>query len=234
MRVPAFTSYDVSHVKALIVGGGPSPPELVREARERFGAAYSIRYSSTESGGLGTLTELDAPEAEALHTVGRPRPGTEVEIRGGEVCLRSPSIMTGYWRHDELTAQVLRDGWLYTGDLGYLDETGCLRLTGRQSDVYIRGGYNVHPGEVETVLIDHPGVAEVAVVPRPDPVMGEVGVAVLVATDTSRPPTLDELRDHAASRLASYKLPEALRIVDALPLTPMDKVDRRRLAADVR
>ena len=166
MRVPVFTSYDVSHVKALIVGGGPSPPELVREARERFGAAYSIRYSSTESGGLGTLTALDAPDEEALYTVGRPRPGTEVEIRDGEVCLRSASVMAGYWRNDELTAQVLRDGWLHTGDLGYLDETGCLRLTGRKSDVYIRGGYNVHPAEVETVLMDHPAVAEVAVVPR--------------------------------------------------------------------
>jgi acyl-CoA synthetase (AMP-forming)/AMP-acid ligase II len=234
MRVPVFTSYDVSHVKALVVGGGPSPPELIREARERFGAAYSVRYSSTESGGLGTLTELDAPDDEALYTVGRPRPGTEVDIRDGEVCLRSPSVMTGYWRADALTAQVLRDGWLYTGDLGYVDEAGCLRLTGRQSDVYIRGGYNVHPEAVETVLIDHPGVAEVAVVPRPDPVMGEIGVAVLVAADPLRPPTLDDLRRHAAPRLASYKLPEALRVVDALPLTVMDKVDRRRLAAQER
>ncbi|MDX6284640.1 MAG: hypothetical protein QOG53_125 [Frankiales bacterium] len=234
MRVPVFASYDVTHVKALIVGGGPSPPEFVREARERFGAAYSIRYSSTESGGLGTLTELDAPDDEALYTVGRPRPGTEVEIRDGEICLRSESVMAGYWRNDKLTAQVLRGRWLYTGDLGYLDESGCLRLTGRKSDVYIRGGYNVHPAEVETVLIDHPGVAEVAVVPRPDPVMGEVGVAVLVAKDPSRPPSLDELRGHAAPRLASYKLPEALRIVDVMPLTALDKVDRRRLAADER
>jgi acyl-CoA synthetase (AMP-forming)/AMP-acid ligase II len=229
MRVPDFASYDLTEVRALIVGAGPSPPELVREARERFGAAYSIRYSSTESGGLGTLTAFDAPDEEALHTVGRPRAGTEVEIRDGEVCLRSKSVMTGYWGDDEATARVLRDGWLYTGDLGYLDDAGCLRLTGRATDVYIRGGYNVQPGEVQAVLSEHPAVAEVAVVPRLDPVMGEIGVAVVVARDPTRPPTLGELRDHAAPHLASYKLPEAIHVVDELPLTPMDKVDRRLL-----
>lgn len=229
MRLPEFATADLSCVRALVVGAGPSPPELVREARKRFDAAYSIRYSSTESGGLGTMTAFDAPDDEALYTVGRPRPGTELRIEDGEVCLRGAHVMSGYWRDDEATAEVLRDGWLHTGDLGYLDDAGCLRLTGRKSDVYIRGGYNVHPGEVEAVLRSHPAVADVAVVPRPDPVMGEIGVAVVVARGDV---TLASLREFAASQLAAYKLPEAIRFVDALPLTPMDKVDRRKLAAE--
>jgi acyl-CoA synthetase (AMP-forming)/AMP-acid ligase II len=229
MRLPEFAQTDLSFVRALVVGAGPSPPELVREARQRFGAAYSIRYSSTESGGLGTMTEFDAPDEEALYTVGRPRPGTELRIDDGEVCLRGAHVMSEYWRDLESTAAVLRDGWLHTGDLGYLDDAGCLRLTGRKSDTYIRGGYNVHPGEVEAVLRSHPAVADVVVVPRPDPVMGEIGVAVVVPRDQTAPPTLDDLRGTGGTQLAAYKLPEALRIVDALPLTAMDKVDRRAL-----
>ena len=98
--------------------------------------------------------------------------------------------------------------------------------------MFIRGGYNVYPAEVEAVLADHPAVAEVALVPRPDDVMGEIGVAVVVPTDPARPPALPDLRDFLDGRLARYKQPEAVRIVDALPLTPMQKVDRRRLAAD--
>ncbi len=244
LRRPEFDAYDFSHVRGLIVGAGPSPAPLVREARERFGAGYSIRYSLTESGGLGTLTAFDAPDEEALHTVGRPRPGTELEIRDpetgraagagevGQVCLRSPAVMAGYWRDPEETARALDgDGWLRSGDLGTVDAAGCLRITGRMSDAYIRGGYNVFPLEVESVLLAHPAVAAVAVTSRPSEVMGEIGVAVVVPRAGVPAPTLEELRGFAAPRLAAYKLPEALRVVDGLPLTGMDKVDRKALAA---
>lgn len=235
-------AYDLTCMRNLIVGGAPSPPALVREARERFAADYSIRYSSTESGGCGTGTAFDADDEEALCTVGRPRGGIEVGIYGGvgkplpdgevgEVWLRSPTVMVGYWQDPEATAAALRDGWLRTGDLGRIDERGLLRLAGRLKEMFIRGGYNVYPAEVESVLADHPGVAEVAVVPRPDDVMGELGVAVVVPTDRNRPPTLDDVRAFLEPRLARYKLPEAIRIVDELPLTPMQKIDRRRLVA---
>jgi acyl-CoA synthetase (AMP-forming)/AMP-acid ligase II len=233
LRVPDFDRYDVSSVRTIVVGAGPSPAAVVCEARERFGAAYSIRYSSTESGGVGTGTAFDADDEEALHTVGRPRPGVEARVdeSTGEVLLRSPAVMDGYWREPERTRSTLvDDGWLRTGDLGALDERGCLRLVGRASDVYIRGGYNVHPIEVESVLVDHPAIAQVVVVPRDDPVMGEIGEAVVVVVRGEPAPTLDELRAFAAGRLASYKLPERLRVVDELPLTTMDKVDRRALA----
>lgn len=244
LQVPDFDRYDLSAVKGLIAGGGPSPPALVCEARQRFGVPYSIRYSSTESGGQGTMTAWDAPDSEVLGTVGRPRPNVELEIRSttdgarqparevGQVCLRSPMVMAGYWRDPEATAAALDpDGWLRTGDLGWMGEDGCLRLAGRISEMYIRGGYNVFPLEVEAVLLDHPAVASVCMVPRPDPVMGEIGVAVIVPRPGASRPTLEELRSFAGERLAAYKLPEAVRVVDALPLTGMDKVDRRALAA---
>ena len=225
--------YDLECVQTLVVGGAMSPPALVREARERFGAAYSIRYSSTESGGCGTGTAFDADDEEALFTVGQPRGGIEVRIDGddevGEVLLLSPTTMAGYWRDPEATAATLVDGWLRTGDLGSIDERGNLRLAGRSKEMFVRGGYNVYPAEVEAVLADHPLVAEVVVVPRPDDVMGELGVAVVVPTDAGRPPTLDELRTFLEPKLARFKLPEAVRIVEAIPLTPMQKVDRRSL-----
>ena len=239
---PEFDSFDLSAVQAIVMGGGPSPPALVEEARRRFGAGYSIRYSSTESGGVGTGTAFDAPDEEALHSVGRPRPGVELSIRDeggavlpdgeiGEVCLRSGAVMAGYWRDPEATAATLVDGWLRTGDLGLVDPDGCLRLAGRSKEMYIRGGYNVYPMEVEAVLASHPLVAGVVMVPRPDPVMGELGVAVVVPRPGGPAPTLEELRSFGATRLSAHKLPEALRLVEALPHTNAHKVDRRALAA---
>jgi acyl-CoA synthetase (AMP-forming)/AMP-acid ligase II len=236
LREPAFDAYDLSAVRSIVVGAGPSPPALVAEARRRFGAGYSIRYSSTESGGVGTATAPDADDDEALHSVGRPRPGVEVRVDPltSVLELRSPAMMAGYWRDPERTAAAFTaDGWLRTGDLATIDDTGLVRLRGRATDMYIRGGYNVHPAEVEGVLLDHPAVAQVAVVARPDEVMGEIGVAVVVPVDPADPPRLDDLRAFAAARLASYKLPEALVVRGELPLTTMDKLDRRRLTAEV-
>jgi len=235
-------SYDLDCVQTLVVGGAASPPAMVREAKARFGAAYSIRYSSTESGGCGTGTGFDAAEEEALHTVGRPRGGIEVSIRGeggehlpagevGQVWLRTPTRMARYWSASDDTRAVFAGEWLRTGDLGLLDDQGLLRLAGRSSDLFIRGGYNVYPAEVEGLLADHPLVAEAVVIPRPDDVMGELGVAVVVPVEPAHPPTLDEIRAFLEPKLARYKLPEGLRIVDALPLTSMQKVDRRALAA---
>ncbi|MDZ7732736.1 MAG: class I adenylate-forming enzyme family protein [Acidimicrobiia bacterium] len=244
LREPDFDRYDLSAVKRIIMGGGPSPPTLVEEARRRFDAAYSIRYSSTESGGIGTATAFDADDEEALSTVGRPRPGWRCgsppttravaccrRTRVGELQLRSPAVMEGYWRDPEATASTLVDGgWLRTGDLAYLDERGFVRLAGRRKEMYVRGGYNVYPMEVEAVLASHPDIEAVAVVPRPDDVMGEIGVAVVVPRGDTVP-DVEDLRAFAGKRLARHKLPEAVRPVRELPLTAMQKVDRRALEA---
>jgi acyl-CoA synthetase (AMP-forming)/AMP-acid ligase II len=232
LRSPLVDELDLSCVSSLIVGGAMSPPALVREARERFGAPYSIRYSSTESGGVGLGTAFDADDDEALHSIGRPRPGVEVRItEEGELCLRSPAQFSEYWRDPAATAATIDDeNWVHTGDLATIDDDGLVRISGRAKEMYIRGGYNVAPAEVEAVLGEHPAVAQVAVAARPDDVMGEVGVAVVVARDGTVAPTLDELRAHGADRLASWKLPEAVVVVDELPLTPMQKLDRTALA----
>jgi acyl-CoA synthetase (AMP-forming)/AMP-acid ligase II len=241
---PDFARTDLRSVRFVVTGGGPLTPELAHRVRDRFDAALATRYSCTEAG-IGLGTGFEDPEEDAVVSVGRPHPGVELALRDpdgrdvpagdvGEVCLRSPAVMCGYWRDPEATASAFTaDGFVRTGDLGWLDDRGRLRLVGRTSERYVRGGENVHPVEVEAVLADHPAVEAVAVVARPDPVMGEVGVACVVPAAGARPPTLAELRAHGAERLARHKLPEDLVVLEALPLTAMDKVDRRALAAVV-
>jgi acyl-CoA synthetase (AMP-forming)/AMP-acid ligase II len=242
LRDPEFDSYDVSSVRSIVVGGAPITPGLAEEARARFGAPLASRYSCTEAG-IGLGTALDDPEEDAVVSVGRPLPGVELAVLDeddrpvplgdvGAVCLRSPATMTGYWRDPEGTrAAFTTGGHVRTGDLGWVDDRGRLRLVGRSKEMYVRGGYNVYPVEVEAVLSTAPAVAAVAIATRPDPLMGEIGVACVVPRDPARPPTLEELRAVGADRLATHKLPEALVVVDALPLTAAEKVDRRALAA---
>ena len=242
LRQPDFDEYDLGSVTRIVAGGAPSPPALVLEARERFGAAYSIRYSSTESGGVGTATAFTAPDAEALYTVGHPRDGVVVTVRDeegaevergvvGEIWLQSPAVMAGYWRDPKATADTLIGGWLRTDDLGSVDDKGRLRLAGRRADSFVRGGYNVYPEPVEAVLGGHPAIREVAVVPAGDAVLGQVGVAVIVPADPSVAPVLEDLRAFAAAHLPHHELPERLVILDALPRTPLDKIDRTQLVA---
>ena len=240
LRQPDFDAYDLASVRFIVVGGGPVTPGLAEEARARFDAALATRYSCTEAG-IGLGTAFDDPEEDAVISVGRPHPSVEVALLDegdepvpsgevGAVCLRSPAVMSRYWNDPEGTAAAFTpDGFVRTGDLGWIDERGRLRLVGRSKEMYVRGGYNVYPVEVEGVLSTHTAVASVAVVPRPDPVMGEVGTAVVVPRDPGAPPTLEALRAYAAAELADYKLPDTLRLVDALPLTPMEKVDRAAL-----
>lgn len=244
LRRADFDSYDLESVNFIIVGGGPVTPGLAEEARTRFGARLATRYSCTEAG-IGLGTAFDAPDEDAIVSVGRPHASVELAVLDaddqplaageiGEVCLRSDAVMSGYWRDPEATrAAFTADGFVRTGDLGWVDDVGRLRLVGRSKEMYVRGGYNVYPVEVEGVLSGHPGVAAVAIVPRVDPVMGEIGVAVVVPRDPGAPPTLAELRDLGGTQLAAYKLPEQLRLIDALPLTAMEKIDRRALAREV-
>jgi len=244
LRVPDFDSFDLSSVRFIVAGGGPITPGLAEEARRRFGAKLATRYSCTEAG-IGLGTAFDDPEEDAIVSVGRPHASVELALRDetnrnlpageiGEVCLRSPAVMSGYWHDAEQTrAAFTADGFVRTGDLGWIDDRGRLRLVGRSKEMYVRGGYNVYPVEVEGVLSTHPDVAAVAVVPRPDPVMGEIGVAVVVPRDPAHPPALDDLRAFATGTLAAYKLPEVMHVIDALPLTAGEKVDRRALVGTI-
>ena len=238
LRSPLMDSLDLSCVTAIIAGGAASPPALVREARQRFGAGYSIRYSSTESGGVGIATVFDAPEQDDLQTVGLPRSGVEVRIvdaddqalatgEVGELQLRSAAVMQRYWNNEDATERSLtQDRWLRTGDLAKMDSNGRVTLAGRQSEMYIRGGYNVFPAEVEAALLEHPSVEAAVVVPYPDEILGELGLAMICVRDPRHPPSLEELREYCGSLIAKYKLPDLVVITKALPLTSSQKLDR--------
>ncbi len=244
LRQPDFDTFDLTSVRFIIAGGGPVTPGLAEEARRRFGALLATRYSCTEAG-IGLGTAFDDPEEDAVLSVGRPHPSVDLAVLDpadgplptgevGEVCLRSPAVMSGYWRDPEqTTAAFTGDGFVRTGDLGWIDDRGRLRLVGRSKEMYVRGGYNVYPVEVESVLSTHADVAAVAIVPRPDDVMGEIGVAVIVPRDPARAPSIDDLRAFAAPHVAAYKLPEALVVRADLPLTAGEKVDRRALVAEL-
>lgn len=239
---------DLSSLRVVGTGAARMTAAMVAEVRRRFGVPVVVRYTSTESS-LGTGTTLASSDDEVATTVGRPVPGVELAIVDdagapvaagsiGRVKLRSPAAMRGYWGRgpgrgrsvEELldadaTASVLAPGgWLTTGDFGLLTPEGNLQLAGRAHERYIRGGYNVYPAEVEDALASHPAVARVAVVGAPDDVLGEIGVAVVVAAPGSTP-ELAALRAHCARRLSDYKAPDALVVVEELPLTPMMKVD---------
>ncbi|HWB66229.1 MAG TPA: class I adenylate-forming enzyme family protein [Mycobacteriales bacterium] len=240
---PSFDALDLSALRMVLIGGGPASPALVREARERLGVPVCTRYSCTEAG-IGCGTAATDPDEDAETTVGRPQPGVELRIRDaagadcptgavGEVVLRSAAVMSGYWDNPEASAAAFTpDGFARTGDLGWVDDRGRLHLAGRSTEVYVRGGYNVHPVAVEAVLSNHPNVRDLAIVPAPSDVMGQIGVAVVVPDGD--PPTLDDLRRYGGDQLARHELPERLVVVDELPLTPGDKVDRAALQAVVR
>jgi acyl-CoA synthetase (AMP-forming)/AMP-acid ligase II len=216
---------------------------MVAAMHQTFGCPMVVRYTSTEAC-VSTGTSLDDPDDVVCTTVGTPGAGVEMELRAdegrgplvpqgevGTVCLRSRAMMRGYWLEPELTATAIDpDGWLLTGDLGHLDERGDLHLAGRSTEMYIRGGYNIYPVEIENCMGGHPKVDRVAVCGAAAPVLGEIGVAFVVPADAADPPTLDELRAWCRADLADYKAPDCLVLVDELPLTAMSKIDKRALA----
>jgi acyl-CoA synthetase (AMP-forming)/AMP-acid ligase II len=244
---PDVARTDFSCVRVAGIGGAPTSPDLVRRMRQTLQCAVRTRYTSTEAGVTTGTVDGDSDEVVAT-TVGSARQDVELRIvppgvRGdddalpigevGEVVCRSPAMMIGYWRDPERTAEVIdAGGWLHTGDLGFLDAGGYLHLAGRLKEMYIRGGYNVYPTEVEGALEDHPAVGRAAVVGIPDPVLGEIGVAFVVPAPDgdSASLTRDELRAWCRSRLADYKAPDRVVIVDALPLNATHKVDKQALA----
>lgn len=242
LEEPGLDAVDTSALRIGVVATAPAPPELVERVSARLGCALVVRYAMTESPSI-TGTEPGDPPDVSYRTVGRPQPGVEVELRDeagapvpagtvGRVHIRAACVMRGYWNAPELTAEALdTDGWLRSGDLAFLDPNGNLVLVGRTDDLYIRGGYNVYPLEVEHVLAEHPAIAEAAVLGVPAPVIGELGVAFVVPASGRDAPSLDELRAWCRARLADYKAPDRIVVLDALPRTPMAKVDKEALRA---
>lgn len=234
-----FDNYDLSALRYLTQAGGPMPVARLEQLRRALPQArLFVMYGQTEA--TARLSYLP-PERldDKLGSVGVPIPGTEIQIhdpagralppgRVGEICARGGHIMLGYWRNAEATARVLRDGWLRTGDQGYLDAEGYLYITGRISDLIKSGAHRISPREIEEVLAELEGVAEAAVVGTPDPVLGQAITACIVVKPGSQ---LDERRvmAHCRARLAAYKLPKRIEFVAALPKTQTGKVQRHRL-----
>jgi len=230
---------DLSHLRLVSTGASRVPAELVKALRARLRCPVVVRYASTEVP-LAFGTGIGDPIETVTSTVGQPLGGAEVEIRGGDggplpqgetgrVFLRTRARMGGYWRSPEQTAATIApDGWLATSDLGRLDGEGNLAIIGRADDAYIRGGYNIYPSEVEAALAAHPGVARVAVVGVPTPVIGEIGVAFVVP-DAPGTVTSAELKQWCRGRIADYKVPDTVLLVDDLPVNATFKVDTGQL-----
>jgi acyl-CoA synthetase (AMP-forming)/AMP-acid ligase II len=236
LRLPDVNDVDLSHVRVGTSASAPIRPEVVKEIAERLGFPVIVRYAMTESPTITGTEPTDPPDVQ-FRTVGRPQRGMEVSVAAppgevGQIRVRGGCVMRRYWNAPELTAAAFDDeGWLVSGDLGYLREDGNLAIVGRATDMYIRGGYNVYPAEVEAVLALHPRVASVSVAGLPAPRIGEIGVAFVVPADPEKPPTLEELREIVRIELADYKAPDRLEIVDRLPVNAMMKVDKNALRA---
>jgi fatty-acyl-CoA synthase len=211
--------YDLSSLVEADTGTSATPPELLAAIKAALPHTVTrVFYGSTEAG--PTLSLPDADLARKPGSVGISQPGVEVRIdEHGEVCARSPFLMGGYFDDPESTAEALVDGWYRTGDLGVVDDEGYVSIVGRARDVIRTGGETVAPPEVEAVLVDHPAVLEIAVVGVPDVEWGEIVTAVIVTRPGAPEVTVESLRAFCADRLASFKHPRRVAIVDALPRT---------------
>jgi len=228
LALPDFDRYDLSSLLICGTGAAPCPPQLAREMQRRFGCAVHIGFGATETGGGIAATSLDDSDRVQAETVGRPMPGMEIKIvddqrrevpRGqvGELACRSDSLMLGYYRAPEATAQVLDDeGWYYTGDLAWQDEEGYLHIVGRKRDIIIRGGQNIYPAEIEAFLMAHPKIQEAAVVGVPLGFGGESAWAFVIAAPGAEL-TPQEVLDYCRSHLEPYKIPAVVRIVPDFP-----------------
>ena len=224
---PAFADVDLSSLRLAVVGGAPMPEALIRVWHAR-GIEIVQGYGLTEA----APNVLCLPPEDAMRkmgSAGKPYPYVEVRLgEESELQVRGPNVFPGYWRNPDATAAVLRDGWLHTGDVAEVDDEGCYRIRGRLKDMYISGGENVYPAEVESVLHEHASVADAAVLGVPDERWGEAGVAFVVVNE----PVSDEaLMEHCRDRLARYKVPKRVLFVDALPMSAMNKVLKDELRA---
>ncbi len=246
LDVPDATAGSYPNLKSIIYGGAPISPTLLRRAMETFGCDMINAFGAATEGGLQTvLGSADhrramAGDTHLLGSVGKPAFGVELRIvdeagndvpRGetGEVITRSDAVMNGYLELPDETARAIRDGWFWGGDLARMDEEGYLYLAGRSKDMIIRGGENIYPIEIETVISGHPGVSQVAVVGRPDDHWGEVVVAYLTVDQEI---DLTSLHQRCRDRLAAYKVPVEFVTVPEMPLNASGKILKRRLRSE--
>lgn len=244
-RPEMLENKDLSSVSRIGYGSSPTDPDLVRRTMKLFpGVDWYHMYGQSESN-CGGCCLLPDDHPERIGSVGKPLASVEAICiqsdegvmlppgERGEVCIKGPTVMREYYKNPEATAETVVNGWLHTGDVGYIDGDGYLWLVDRKKDVIIRGGENVYPAEVELALKEHRAVLDCAVVGVADRVMGESPVAVVVVAPGAEV-TSDELLDHCRTRLARYKCPISVRFVEELPRSPMGKVLRHEARATVQ
>lgn len=244
---PDRKKYNLSTFKSLLSGASKVEPYLVRRVKEELGCGMSIVCGQTEMHGGTTQTHLnDSPEDQA-ETIGQPYPHIEVKIADpatgevvplgmdGEICCRGYQTMIGYYNMPEQTAAALKDdGWLHSGDIGSLDERGFIKIKGRLKDMIIRGGVNIYPSEVESLLRDHPKVADIAVVGMPDEYWGEQVTALVIPTSFEDLPTESELTEYCKANMAGFKRPRNWYFVKEFPKTAAGKIQKFRLQEMVK
>ena len=241
LNYPEADRFDTSSMRSWGSGAAPLPLEIVQPFEKKFGGRLMEGYGLTEASPVVSAHRLSG--VRKLGSVGQPIPGVEVAIlddadrpmptgEPGEVCVRGPNVMLGYYRLAAETAKALRNGWLHTGDVGRLDQDGFLYILERKKDLIIRGGFNIYPREVEEVLYAHPHIAEAAVIGMRDALMGEE-VLAFVALKPGAAVGAEEVISFCQSRLAKFKCPKQVRFVSALPKSPIGKILRKELRARV-
>lgn len=244
---PDLGSFDMSTLRLAVTGAAAIPVQLIVDMRERLGFEKVVTgYGLTEGSGLATMCRHDDHPETIANTSGRAMPGVEVKVvdddmdevaagERGEVVVRGYNVMVGYLDDPEATAAaVTSDGWLHTGDIGVMDASGYLDIVDRKKDMFINGGFNVYPAEVEATMVRHPEIAQVAVVGIPDDRLGEVGCAYVVPSAAATPHP-DAVIEWCRANMANYKVPRRVEIVSALPLNAAGKVlkyELRRLATE--
>ncbi|MGG3853147.1 long-chain-fatty-acid--CoA ligase [Caldifermentibacillus hisashii] len=239
---PELSKYDLSSIDSCISGSAPLPVEVQEQFERLTGGKLVEGYGLTESSPV-THANLLWDGERVKGSIGLPWPDTLAEIRSvetgeplpvgeiGELVVKGPQVMKGYWNRPEETQEVLKDGWLHTGDMGYMDEEGYFYIVDRKKDMIIASGYNIYPREIEEVLYEHPAVKEVVVAGIPDPYRGETVKAYIVLKEGTTV-TEDELNKFARKNLAAYKVPRKYEFRDELPKTTVGKILRRQLVEE--
>jgi fatty-acyl-CoA synthase len=239
---PRFAEYDLSSLRTGIMAGSPCPVEVMKRVMDLMHMSeVGICYGMTETSPVSTQTAHDDPVEKRVGSVGRVHPHVEVKIvdpdggatvaRGepGELCTRGYSVMAGYWNDSQRTAEAIdADGWMHTGDLATMDDEGYVNIVGRSKDMVIRGGENVYPREVEEFLYGHPAIADVQVIGVPDPRYGEELMAWIIPRGEASLDA-DAVREFCQGRIAHYKIPRYVKLVDAFPMTVTGKVQKFKM-----
>ncbi|MFZ5651493.1 MAG: class I adenylate-forming enzyme family protein [Bacillota bacterium] len=237
VKYPHVEKYDLGSWRLAFTGGAPTPIEVFKNFEEKYGFGLIDVYGLSETSPLITSMPLDGPVK--VGSIGVPIPGVEVKVvdyedrevptnQIGEIIVKGPNVMKGYYNHPEETDWVMRNGWFHTGDLAYMDKDGYIFIVDRKKDIIIRGGVNIRPREIEEVLYTHPAVFDAAVTGMPDPVMGEEVMAFILLRENCQA-SPEEIQNFCVNKLARYKIPKHVRFVENLPKTTSGKLLRKEL-----